>query len=144
VKVTNSALTGIAAAETHVIVTNANPTGGHIDVTLTNIGGTGSAHVVGDVVKNGNVVSTKLDVTFDHWTDAETNITLDGGLHEVGTFSAPLPLSGDVEVTGALAASGSVSGTVDFDVKGSYSASGVSVNGHVGGQSIDVNLGIKH
>jgi hypothetical protein len=143
VKVTNSALTATAAAETRVMTTNASPEGAAVDVTLTNPAG-GSAHVVGTVTKLGDSVSTKIDITFDHWKDLENNVTLEGSLHEDGTFSSPLPLSGKVRVTGALTASGAVSGVADFDIDGSYSTSGFSVTGHVGGQSIDVTLNISH
>jgi hypothetical protein len=139
VKVSNSALTATTAANANVMTNSTG--GGHIDVTLTSVGG-GTAHVVGTVSKSGDVLSTVLDITFDHWTDVANNVTLDGTLHEDGTFSSPLPLAGTVHLDGDLAASGSVSGTADFDIDGSYSTSGFSVTGHVGGQSIDVTLSI--
>jgi len=143
VKVMSSALTGTAAAETHVTA-NSSPSGGQLDVTLTNPLGIGSAHVAGTITKSVSSVSTTLDITFDHWTDSSTNITLDGSLHEVGTFSSPLPLSGNVQLTGALTASGAVNGAVDFDLTGSYSSSGFSVTGQVGGQAINTTLNISH
>jgi hypothetical protein len=135
VKVASSALNGTVAADVHVMAGN-----GSVDVTIDNPNGTGSAHVTGTSTKNGNMLDTKLEVVFTHWTDSAANITLDGSLHEVGTFAAPLPLSGNVQLTGALAASGSVSGSADFDLTGSYSAGGFSVSGQVGGQSIDVSV----
>jgi len=139
VKVMNSALTGTVAANAQVTGASGN---GQVNVTLTNPHGTGSAHVDGTVMKTGDMLSTTLDIKFDHWTDAETNITLDGSLHEAGTLAVPLPLSGSVELTGDLTASGAVTGAVDFDLKGSYSPTGFSVNGHVGGQAIDATLKI--
>jgi hypothetical protein len=137
VKVTNSALTATVAANAHVMASVGN---GHIDVALTNPHGTGSAQIDGTVAKTGDMLSTTLDVKLDHWTDVETNITLDGALHEAGTIAVPVPLSGSVELTGTLSASGAVTGVVDFDLKGSYSPTGFSVTGHVGGQVIDITV----
>jgi hypothetical protein len=118
------------------------PSGGSIDVTVTNPAGTGSAHLVGTATKTQSALTTAVDITFNKWTDAESKITLDGALHETGTFAEPLPLSGNVELSGALTASGPVSGAVDFDVKGNYSPSGFSVSGNVGGQSVSATLNV--
>jgi hypothetical protein len=137
VKVMGSALKGTAAAEAHVMTSNAN---GQIDITLTNTQGSGSAHLVGTTTKTGNMVSTTFDLTFNHWTDDESKITLDGALHEAATFETPLPLSGSVQLTGTLSASGAVTGAADFDLKGSYSSAGLSVTGQVAGQTINITF----
>ena len=142
VTVMSSALTGTVAADGQVVHVDWTSAGGHVDVALTNTAGSGSAQVVGTVTKNASTTSESIDVTFNQWHDAIHNVTLDGTLHEAGTFSAPLPLSGDVTLTGAVAASGSVNATVDFDLKGSYSPSGFAVNGDVGGNVINASLQI--
>jgi hypothetical protein len=139
VKVASSALDGTVAADVHVMTGN----GGSVDVTIDNVAGTGSAHVTGAVSKTGDMITTNLDVVFSHWTDSAAKITLDGTLHETGAFSTPVPLSGNVQLTGALSASGAVTGSADFDLTGSYSPGGFSVAGQVGGQSIDVSLKVS-
>jgi hypothetical protein len=136
VKVMGSALTATVAADGQVASVDWNASGGHLDVALTNKAGSGSAQVTGTVVRNGSVTSTTLDVTLKDWTDPLNHVTLNGSLHEVGTFSAPLPLAGDVQLNGALAATGDVVATVDFDLHGTYAPTGFSVTGDVGGQSM--------
>jgi len=136
VKVMSSALTGTVAADGQVVSVDWTPSGGHVDAALTNLAGRGSAQVTGTVVRHGAVTSTTVDVTFEDWTDPLNHVTLNGSLHEAGTFSSPLPLVGDVRLGGALAASGDVVATIDFDLHGSYSPTGLSVTGDVGGQSM--------
>jgi hypothetical protein len=143
VKVMNSALTGTNAAESRVMISNTSGAG-QLDLTVINPAGTGSLHVVGSATDSSGVLTTTLDITFDHWHDAAADITLDGSLHEAGTFASPVPVSGNVKLTGALTASGEVNGTVDFDLTGSYSATGFSVKGDVGGQSLDITLNLSH
>src|SRR5262249_53064756 len=134
VKVMNAALGGTIAADGQVVNANWTPTGGNVDVTLTNPVGSGSAHIVGPLQHANGAVSTTLDVTFTQWHDPVANITLDGALHEAGTFSTVAPLTGDVKLDGALTSTGSVAATVDFDLHGSYAPTGFSVTGDVGGQ----------
>lgn len=141
VKVMSAALTGTAAADAHVMNGNA---AGDLDVTITNTAGSGTLHLVGSATSANGTVTTSLDLTFDHWTDLATNVTLDGALHERGTFTTQAPLTGDVKLSGMLAASGAVTGNVDFDLAGSYGPTGVSVTGHVGGQSIHAVVQISH
>ena len=144
VKVMSSALTGTVAADGQLVSVTLNPAGGHVEATLNNLVGTGTATVTGTVTHNGNLTTTNVDVTFKDWSDPVAHVTLNGALHEAGTFSSPLPLAGDVELTGALAATGDVNATVDFDLHGKYSLSGFSVTGSVGGQSlIDVQVSAK-
>jgi hypothetical protein len=143
VKVMNSALTGTIAADGQVVHVDWTGSNGNVDVTLTNTLGTGTAHVVGTVTRNGNTTTESIDVTFTQWHDNIHNVTLDGTLHEAGTFSAPLPLSGDVTVTGAVAASGSVNATVDFDLHGSYSPTGFAVKGDVGGNVLNASFNVS-
>jgi hypothetical protein len=141
VKVMNSALTGTIAADGATVSVQLAPNGGHVDATVNSLGG-GSAHVVGTVVRANGVLTTNVDVTFKDWIDPLAHVTLNGALHEAGTFSSPLPLAGDVEISGALAATGDVNATVDFDLHGKYSLSGFSVTGEVGGQSF-VNIQVS-
>ena len=142
VKVMSSALTGTLAADGKVVAVDWQPSGGHIDATVTNIGG-GSAAVTGTWAHNGSVTSTKVDITFQNWTDALNHVTLNGQLHEVGTFSSAVPLAGDVQLSGDLAATGDVVATVDFDLHANYSLSGVTVTGDVGGNSMSGGVTIS-
>ena len=143
VKVMGSALTATVAADGQVASVDWTAAGGHLDVALTNKAGTGSAQVVGTVVRNGAVTSTTLDIQLKDWTDPVNHVVLNGSLHEVGTFSSPLPLAGDVKIDGALAATGAVVATVDFDLHGSYSPTGLSITGDVGGQSMGSGIQIS-
>ena len=140
VKVMSSALTGTVAADGQMVSVDWTKSAGKVDITLTNHAGSGTAQLSGTAVRNGNVTTTNVDIAFQNWTDPVANVTLNGSLHESGTFSAPLPLTGDVTVTGALASTGSVNATVDFDLHGTYSPTGFAVKGDVGGNSIDVEL----
>ena len=142
VTVMSSALTGTVAADGQVVNVDWTKAGGQVDVMLTNHAGSGTAQLTGSVVRNGSVTTTTVDVAFQNWNDPIHNVTLNGTLHEAGTFSAPLPLAGDVTLTGALAATGSVTATVDFDVHGTYSPTGFAVKGDVGGNSIDVQVAV--
>jgi len=86
--------------------------------------------------------SVVIDITFDHWTDLASNVTLTGALHESASFSTMSPLVGSVKITGNLAATGSVQSSVDFDLAVDYSPTKYQVVGNVGGASLnlDVNL----
>ena len=143
VKVMNAALGATMSADGKVVNANATPTSAQVDITLTNPLGSGTAQVAGAVANNAGVVSTTLDVTFSHWTDPVANVTLDGALHEAGSFSTVAPLAGDVKLTGALAASGAVNGAVDFDLAGSYGPGGLSISGDVGGQSMSSSFTVS-
>jgi hypothetical protein len=143
VKVMNSALGGTIAADGQIVKADWTPTGGAVDVTLTNPVGSGSAHVLGTLQHGNGAVSTTLDVTFTKWNDPIAGITLDGALHEAGTFSTVAPLTGDVKLDGALATTGSVAATVDFDLHGSYAPTGFSVSGDVGGNSMNASFSIS-
>jgi hypothetical protein len=137
VKVMGSAMSATVAADGHVMSANWKPFAGQVSVTLNNPVGGGTAQILGTANDSNGVVSTTLDIAFNHWHDALENITLDGSLHEAGSFTSGVPLAGSVELNGALAVSGAVNGAVDFDVKGSYSPTGFSVSGQVGGQSLN-------
>jgi hypothetical protein len=142
VKVMNSALSGTIAAGGQVVSVETNANGGTVDASLTNLLGGGTAHVTGTVTHNGNMTTIDVDVTFKDWTDPLAHVTLNGALHEAGTFASPLPTAGDIDLSGALAVTGDVNATVDFDLHGKYSPTGLSVNGDVGGQSIlNVQIG---
>ncbi|HEX4460600.1 MAG TPA: hypothetical protein VIA18_21625 [Polyangia bacterium] len=142
VKVMNLALTGTVAADGQVVSVNLQPNGGTVTASLTNLLGKGTANIDGSLLVANNVTSTKLDVALDDWQDPLQNLTLQGSLHEVGDFTSPLPLIGDVKLTGALAASGSINATVDFDLHGTYSLTGLHVTGDVGGQSMGSGIEI--
>lgn len=143
VKVMNSALTGTVAADGQVVNVDWTAQGGHVDVALTNKAGTGTAQISGTVVRNGSTTTETVDVAFKDWSDPLNRVTLNGTLHEAGTFSAPVPLTGDVTVTGALASTGDVVATVDFDLHGTYAPTGFSVTGDVGGNSMNGSFGIS-
>jgi hypothetical protein len=140
VKVMTAALTATAAGDGQAASLDLAATGGHLDVALTNLAGTGSGHVTGTVVRNHGVTSTTVDVELTNWSDPIEHVTLDGSLHEIGSFSSSLPLVGDVQLSGALAATGDVVATVDFDLHGSYSPAGFSVTGEVGGQGMSTSV----
>jgi hypothetical protein len=143
VKVMNSALTGTVAADGQMVNVDITKNAGHVDVTLTNLAGTGSAQVTGNITRNGNTTTENVDVTFKDWSDPLNHVTLNGALHEAGTFSAPLPLSGDVTLTGALSSTGDVVATVDFDLHGTYSPTGFAVTGDVGGNSMNTSFQVS-
>jgi hypothetical protein len=141
VKVASSALSVTGNADGQVVNIDTTKNGGTVDILLTNHAGTGTAHITGTVVKNNGVTATTVDVTLQNWNDPIANVTLNGTLHEAGTFSAIAPIAGDVSVTGSLSSTGSVNATVDFDVQGAYSPTGFAVHGDVGGNTINVQVG---
>jgi hypothetical protein len=143
VKVMNLALTGTVAADGQVVSVNVDASKGQLDVALTDSTGSGSAEVTGEVKHKGTITTTTVDVTFKDWTDPLNHVTLNGSLHEAGSFSSALPLLGDVKLTGALAATGDVVGTVDFDLQATYSLLGLSVKGDVGGNSMNGGIDIS-
>lgn len=143
VKVMNLALTGTVAADGQVVSIDVDASGGKLDVALTDSTGKGSATVTGTVTHKGTITNTTVDVTFKDWTDPLNHVTLNGGLHEAGSFSSALPLLGDVKLTGALAATGDVVGTVDVDLLATYSLTGFSVKGDVGGHSMNGGVDIS-
>jgi hypothetical protein len=143
VKVMNLALTGTVAADGQVVSVDVDASAGKIDVGLTDSSGNGSAQVKGTITHKGTITSTTVDVTFKDWTDPLSHVTLNGSLHEAGSFSSALPLLGDIKLTGALAATGDVVGTVDFDLQATYSLLGLSVKGDVGGQSMNGGIDIS-
>ena len=140
-KVMTSALTGTGAAQAQLKPMN-GATNASFDGTIQNPAGTGSAHVPGSATSTSNGWSVVIDVTFDHWTDLASNVTLTGALHESASFSTMSPLVGSVKITGNLAATGSVQSSVDFDLAVDYSPTKYQVVGNVGGASLnlDVNL----
>ncbi len=142
VKVMNAAIGGTISADGQIVSADWTPTGGDVDITLTNPIASGNAHIVGTLAHGSDGVTTTLDVTFVHWSDPVANLTLDGALHEAGSFSTVAPLAGDVKLDGALTTTGSVAAHVDFDVHGSYAPSGFSVSGDVGGQSVSASFSI--
>ena len=142
VKVMNSALGATVAGDGQVVKADWTATGGDVDATLTNLAGSGSAHVTGSLHAVNGVVTTALDVSLTSWHDALANITLDGTLHEAGSFSAVAPLAGNVTLDGALAATGAVNATVDFDLQGSYSPIGFAIKGDVGGNGMSASFGV--
>jgi hypothetical protein len=143
VQVMNLALSGTVAADGQVVSVNLDPAGGQITAALTNPAGSGTATVNGTLAHNGSVTTTTLDIELKDWSDLLHHVTLDGSLHEAGSFSSQLPLLGDVKLTGALAASGDISATVDFDLQASYSLTSLKVTGDVGGQSMGSGINLS-
>ena len=143
VKVMNLALSGTVAGDGHVVSVDVDAAKGHVDVALSDSTGKGSAEVTGSIANSNGVITTEVDVEFKDWTDPLNQVTLNGSLHENGTFASPLPILGDVKLSGDLAVSGAVNATVDFDLKGNYSLTGLSVKGEVGGQSMNSGIDIS-
>ena len=140
-KVMTSALTGTASAQAQFKPTN-NNSNASFDGTITNPAGSGSAHVTGTATQATNGWNVTFDITFTGWTDPAQNVTLDGALHETASFTTMSPFVGDVKITGNVQASGSVQGSVDFNVDASYSPTSVHVDGDVGGASLKIDLGV--
>jgi hypothetical protein len=140
-KVMTSALNGTGAAQNHLKpVAGANSA--NFDGTIQNPAGTGSAHATGSANQTATGWNVNFDITFAQWSDAGSNVTLDGSLHETATFSTMLPLVGSVKITGDVKASGSVQGDADFDLAVDYSPTKLQVVGDVGGSSLNVNLAL--
>jgi hypothetical protein len=141
-KVMTSALSASSSANSKVMGVTLTPTAAQVNLSVTNPLG-GSATVLGSASSANGVVTTNVDITLNHWADPIENITLDGQLHEAGSFTTALPLAGSVTIDGALASSGSVNATVDFSLNGMYGPSGVSVNGNVGGNVINGSISLS-
>ncbi len=138
-KVMTAALAGTGQAQTMASSTSST-SGGSLDITLTNPNG-GTAHVTG-TQSNSNGFSLNFDITFSKWTDKADNITLDGTLHETSSFTSTAPFTGSATITGDLSASGSVNAAVDFNLTAAYSPTGIKINGNVGGNSINLTVGL--
>src|SRR4051794_15631937 len=105
-KVMTSALGGTAAAQVKLKpVAGANSAS--FDGDIVNPAGSGSAHATGSATSTANGWTVKFDITFNHWADLASNVTLDGSLHEAASFTTMSPLVGSVKITGDLAATGS-------------------------------------
>lgn len=142
-KVMTSALAATVAADGQVVNANVTPTSAQVDLTLTNPTGSGSAQIVGAVNKNGTTITSAVDVTFNQWVDPIANLTLNGSLHEAGTFSSAAPIMGDIKLDGALSVSGSVNAAVDFNIDGSYGPTGLNISGQVGGQALSAGISVS-
>jgi hypothetical protein len=140
-QVMSSALTGTGAAQMQLVPKN-GATNASFDGDIQNPAGSGSAHVTGTATSTGSGWNVSFDITFDHWTDLASNVTLDGALHETASFTTMSPFVGNVSVTGNVAASGAVQASVDFDVAVSYSPTQYQVAGHVGGTSVDATVNL--
>jgi hypothetical protein len=142
-KVMGVAVNATISGNGQVASANVTPTSAQIDITLNNPAGPGNAHILGNASKANGMVTESVDITFTNWVDVLDNVTLNGMLHESGTFSAPLPLAGNVQIDGALAASGSVNAMVDFNITGAYAPTGFDVSGNVGGNVLNASFGIS-
>jgi hypothetical protein len=142
-KVMTSALTASATANGKVTGASWTPSAAQVNISVTNPIAAGTATITGSASAANGVVTTNVDITLNHWVDPVENITLDGSLHEAGSFTTGLPLAGSVQIDGAIAASGSVNATVDLTLKGSYGPSGVSVDGSVGGNVINGSVSLS-
>src|SRR5437773_1934904 len=112
-KVMGSALTGTVAAQGKLKPV-AGATNASFNGDILNPAGSGSAHVSGSATQTSNGWNVNFDITFNHWTDLASNVTLDGSLHEAASFSTMAPLVGSVKITGNVASTGSVQAAVDF------------------------------
>ena len=140
-KVMSSALTGTGAAQMQLTPKN-GATSASVDADIQNPDGSGSAHVTGAATQTGSGWNVTFDITFSHWADLATGVTLDGALHENASFTTMSPFVGQVSVTGNVTASGAVQGSVDFDMNVSYSPTQYQVAGHVGGASVNATVNL--
>jgi hypothetical protein len=140
-KVMSSALTGTANAQLQLKPTN-GATNASFDGQIQNPAGSGSAHVTGAASSTASGWDVNFDITFDHWTDLASNVTLDGALHESASFTTMSPLVGSVKITGNLTASGAVQSAVGFDLAVDYSPTKYQVKGNVGGASLDASVAL--
>jgi hypothetical protein len=138
VKVMGAALVGTGQAQSQ-IMSSATASGSQFDAQVTNPAGSGSAHVSGSATSSAGSWTSAFDITYAHWLDAASNITLDGSLHESASFTSLDPIVGTAHLTGMLQASGAVQAEVDFDLSVTYTATGYSVTGSIGGNSINVS-----
>jgi hypothetical protein len=140
-KVMTSALTGTGAAQMQLTPQNGQ-TNASFDGDIQNPAGTGSAHVTGNATQTASGWNVTFDITFNHWADAATGVTLDGALHEAASFTTMSPYVGQVTVTGTVNATGAVQASVDFDMNVSYSPTQYQVAGHVGGASVNATVNL--
>ena len=135
VQVMGAALQGTSQAQTKLM---ANITGNsaQLDGDVANPAGTGSAHVTGSAQSGAGGWTSTFDISYTHWTDAASKITLDGSLHESASFTTLDPLVGTAHLSGMLHATGAVQADVDFDLTVTYSATGVDMSGSIGGNAI--------
>ncbi|HEX9103789.1 MAG TPA: hypothetical protein VF997_16375 [Polyangia bacterium] len=138
-KVMSSALVGTGVAQMQLTPTN-GASSASFDGVIQNPAGSGSAHVSGTATSTANGWNVAFDITFNHWTDLASNVTLDGALHESAAFTTMSPFVGSVKITGAVTASGAVQSAVDFDVGVDYSPTQYQVAGHVGGASVSATV----
>jgi hypothetical protein len=136
VKVMSTALTGTGQAQAKLMPASGSSTASY-NGTVTNPAGSGSATVSGTATQNGSAWSFVFDITYNHWTDAASNVTIDGALHETANFSSLNPLLGSFSLTGMLTASGAVQAHVDFNLSAVYSTTSIKITGNVGGNSVD-------
>lgn len=140
-KVMSSALGGTGAAQA-MLKPQSGAANATFDGTIQNPSGSGSAHVSGSTTSSNAGWNMTFDITFAHWNDLASNVTLDGALHETASFSTMSPLVGSVKIAGHLTASGAVQGAVDFDLDVSYTSTKYQVTGNVGGSSLNVTVNL--
>ena len=135
VQVMGAALNGTSQAQAKLM---ASITGNsaQYDGDVANPAGTGSAHVSGSAQSGAGGWSSTFDISYTHWVDAASNITLDGSLHESASFTTLDPLVGTAHLSGTLHATGAVQADVDFDLTVTYSTTGVDLSGSIGGNAI--------
>jgi hypothetical protein len=140
-KVMSSALGGTGAAQTML-----KPTSGSANATfngtIQNPSGSGSAQVSGSTTSSSGGWDMSFDITFAHWADLASNVTIDGALHETASFTTMSPLVGSVKISGHLTATGSVQGAVDFNLDVSYTSTKYQVTGNVGGATLNVTVNL--
>ncbi len=140
-KVMSSALVGTSSAQMQLKPMN-GAANASFDGDIQNPAGSGSAHVTGTAMSTTNGWNVTFDITFNHWADAASGVTLDGSLHETASFTTTSPFVGAVTVTGTVMASGAVQASVDFDVGVTYSPTQYQVAGHVGGTSVNATVNL--
>jgi hypothetical protein len=135
VQVMGAALQGTSQAQAK-LMGSVTGNSAQFDGDVTNPAGTGSAHVSGSAQSGASGWNSTFDISYTHWVDAASNITLDGSLHESASFTTLDPLVGSAHLSGTLHATGAVQAEVDFDLTVTYSTTGVDMSGSIGGNAI--------
>jgi hypothetical protein len=131
----SAALNGTSQAQTK-LMSSVTGSSAQLDGDVANPAGSGSAHVTGSAQSGAGGWTSSFDITYAHWLDAASNITLDGSLHESASFTTLSPIVGSAHLTGMLHATGAVQAEVDFDLTVTYSTTGVDISGSIGGNAI--------
>lgn len=137
----SAALTGTSQAQSKFMTSSMSS--GQFSGDVTNPTGSGSATVSGAATVDSSGWNSTFDITYDHWTDARSKITIDGALHESASFQSLSPLVGTARLSGMLHATGAVTADVDFDLTLTYTKTSYDITGSVGGNSVHASASVS-